>query len=65
MSRVRETGLGENQLVVALMRPLGAGVTFQLGYLQQYLDRPGGDDLFNHTAVTGFTWRTPQLVDLF
>ena len=62
-SRVRATGLGENQLVVAFMKGLPGGLTFQAGYLQQYLDRPGGSDLFNHTAVTGFVWRTPAAAD--
>ena len=61
-SRVRKTGLGENQLVVGVQKALGHGVSVRLGYLQQYLDQPG-PDTFNHSVVTGFQWRTPALAD--
>ena len=64
-SRVRNAGLGENQLVFALSRKLPGNLVFELGYLQQYLDRRGNADIYNHFVMTGFSWRTPQLVDWF
>lgn len=62
-SRIRNAGLGENQLVLALSRALPGGLRFEVGYLQQYLDRRGPDDLVNHFVMTGFSLRTPQLAD--
>ncbi len=62
-SRIRNAGLGENQLVLALGRKLPGNLLFEVGYLQQYVDRRGGDDLYNHFVMTGFSWRAPQLAD--
>lgn len=62
-SRIRNAGLGENQLVLALNRRLPGGLRFEIGYLQQHVDRRGGDDLFNHFVMTGFAWRSPRLAD--
>jgi len=61
---IGRTGLRENQFVVELNKQLGHGVSLRLGYLQQWFDLPGAN-FFNHTAVMGFTWRTPRLMDLF
>ena len=64
-SRIRNAGLGENQFVFALSRKLPGHLVFELGYLQQYLDRRGNADVFNHFIMTGFSWRAPQLADWF
>ena len=62
-SRIRNAGLGENQFVLAVSRKLPGHLVFELGYLQQYLDRRGNADVFNHFIMTGFSWRAPQLAD--
>ncbi len=64
-SRIRNAGLGENQIVATLSRRLPGNLVFEIGYLQQYLDRRGNRDLFNHFVTTGFRWRTPQIADWF
>ncbi|MEM9173784.1 MAG: DUF2490 domain-containing protein [Myxococcota bacterium] len=64
-TRIRNAGLGENQLVAALSKALPGHVVFEIGYLQQYLDRRGNADVYNHFLMTGFSWRTPQLADWF
>ena len=61
---VRRRGLGENQLVSTIGKDLPGGLHFQIGYMQQFLDRPKRD-LFNHTLVTGFAWTTPALADWY
>lgn len=62
-SRIRNAGFGENQLVVSLSRKLPGNLVFEVGYLQQYLDRRANADVFNHFLMTGFSWRAPQLAD--
>jgi len=62
-SRIRNAGFGENQLVVSLSRKLPGRLVFEVGYLQQYLDRRANADVFNHFLMTGFSWRAPQLAD--
>jgi len=62
-SRIRNAGLGENQIVATLSRKLPGNLVFEIGYLQQYLDRRGNRDLFNHFVTTGFRWRAPQIAD--
>ena len=62
-SRIRNAGLGENQIVIAVSRKLPGNLRFEVGYLQQYVDRRGNADVFNHFVMTGFTWRAPQLAD--
>lgn len=63
-SRIRRTGLGENQFWIGLNHPLGQWVKVELGYLMQFLDRKGPDQ-FNHGLTIGFALRTPSLKELF
>lgn len=62
-SRIRNAGLGENHLVLALRRKLPGRLVFEVGYLQQYVDRRGNADVYTHFLMTGFSWRAPQLAD--
>ncbi len=62
-SRIRNAGLGENHLVAALSRKLPGDLVFEVGYLQQYVDRRGNADVYTHFLMTGFSWRAPQLAD--
>ncbi len=62
-SRIRRKSVGENQFVVSLSKELGSGVHFNIGYLQQYLDVRGDENLVYHTLNTGFSWTTPTLFD--
>ena len=64
-TRIRNAGLGENHLVLALSRKLPGQLVFEIGYLQQYLDRRGNADVYNHFLMTGFSWRAPQIADWF
>lgn len=62
-SRIRNAGFGENQLVFSIGRRLPGNLVFELGYLQQYLDRRANTDVINHFVMTGFSWRTPRIAD--
>jgi hypothetical protein len=63
-SRVRRSGLGEDQFYAGLYYPLASGLRFDVGYLMQYRDMKG-PDLFDHTLFMGFSVTTPRLGDLF
>jgi len=64
-SRIRNAGLGENQVVAMLRRNLPGNVRFEVGYLQQDLDGGGNTDVYNHVVAVGFSWRAPPVSDWF
>ena len=64
-SRIRNAGLGENQIVATLRRNLPGNLRFEVGYLQQYLDRRGNADIYKHFVTVGFSLRTPPVADWF
>ena len=63
-SRVRKTGLGENQLYAGFFHPLTDWLRFDVGYLMQYRDQKE-QDLYDHGVSLGFSIRTPSLGALF
>lgn len=60
-SRIRQRGLGEDQLYAGLYYDLTPWLRFDIGYLMQYRDQNDSPDLFNHGLFTGFSARTPTL----
>lgn len=53
LRRGPDSGFGENRAFAGVGRDFGERVTLEVGYLNQWIERPGVPDLVNHTfAIT-------------